>query len=56
MGATDIHPKVMGSTVTGAIATLIVTGAAYFGIEIPTEAAAGFVATVMAIAGYMTPS
>lgn len=46
--------KVTAAGIGGAAATVLIWGAAQFGLEIPAEVAAGIVALIAAAAGYMT--
>jgi len=55
-GALDIHPKVAGGTIAGAIAVLIVWILNLAGIPVPDVADAALVVILTALGGWLAPA
>lgn len=54
-GALNIHPKVVGSTLAGAIAVLIIWILGLEHITVPETAAGALVVLIGGIGGYLSP-
>jgi len=53
--ASDISPKVAGSTAAGAVALLIAFTAGQLGLDIPGEVQGALAIVIAAVAGYFIP-
>lgn len=52
----NVHPKVMTSSLAGAVTVLLVWGLSFAKIQIPPEVASAITALISLIVGYMVPS
>ena len=55
-GALDIHPKVAGGTLAGALAILIVWILGLEGVAVPDVAAAALVTALSGLGGWLAPA
>ena len=54
-GKLDLHPKVVGSTLAGALTILIVYGLSLGHITVPTVASAALTVVISGIGGWLAP-